>query len=118
PGTQRPNQVLANPYGDRKSLTSYLNINAFALPAVGTYGNVGYNSVVGPGYWDWSESVARQFKIAEGQSIEFRAEAFNLTNTMRRGNPATTFGTPNTFGRILSSNNGPRIMQFALKYVF
>jgi len=47
-GTQRPNQVLANVYGDRSSLTNYFNPAAFAVPAAGTYGNVGYDSVVGP----------------------------------------------------------------------
>lgn len=126
PGTQRPNQVLADPYGDRKSLASYFNSAAFAAPAPGTYGNVGQSSVVGPGYWDWSEAISRQFQVREGQRIEFRAEAFNVTNSLRRGNPGNVFGNPNTFGRVLNSaagangntGGGPRIMQFAIKYVF
>jgi len=142
PGTQRPNQVLANPYGDRKSLTNYLNPAAFAAPAPGTYGNVGFNSIVGPRYWEWNEAISRQFRIREEQRIEIRAEAFNVTNSFRPGLPATVTGNPNTFGRILCSaanqstgNNGsgctsggllgqgptsggPRILQFALKYVF
>src|SRR6266581_1017792 len=142
PGTQRPNQVLANPYGDKKSLTNYLNLAAFAIPAPGTYGNVGYNSIVGPRYWEWNEAISRQFQIREQQRIEIRAEAFNVTNSFRPGLPATVIGNPNTFGRILCSaanqtagNNdsgcapggqqgqgptsgGPRILQFALKYVF
>src|SRR5206468_9043803 len=141
-GTQRPMQILANPYGDRKSLTNYLNPAAFASPAQGTYGNVGYNSIVGPRYWEWNEAITRQFQIREQQRIEIRAEAFNVTNSFRPGLPGTNFGSPNTFGRILCSaanttaqNNGtgcaapgqppagptsggPRIMQFALKYVF
>ncbi|PYS46768.1 MAG: hypothetical protein DMG13_29330 [Acidobacteria bacterium] len=135
-GTQRPDQVLANPYGDRKSLASYFKSTAFAVPALGTYGNVGFNSVLGPGFWDWSEAVSRQFQIREGQRIEIRAEAFNVTNSLRRGNPGTILGNANTFGRILcnaangsatgcslpgagsSLAGGPRIMQFALKYVF
>jgi hypothetical protein len=117
-GTQRPNQVLENVYGDKKSLNTYLNAAAFAVPAQGTYGNVGQSNVVGPGYWDWSQSLARQFQIKEGQRLEFRAEAFNVTNSLRRGNPGTTLGNANTFGRILSSQGGPRIMQFAVKYFF
>src|SRR3989449_9697982 len=87
PGTQRPNQVLASPYGDRKSLTNYFNQAAFVVPATGTYGNVGAYSVVGPSYWDWSEAVSRQFRIREDQRIEIRAEAFNVTNSLRLGNP-------------------------------
>src|SRR3989442_2667133 len=136
--TQRPVQILANPYGDRKSVTNYLNAAAFTAPAPGTYGNVGYNSIVGPRYWEWNEAISRQFQIREQQRIEIRAEAFNVTNSFRPGLPGTNLGSPNTFGRILCSaannstqNNGnggqtgmgppsggPRIMQFALKYVF
>jgi len=117
-GTQRPNQVLASPYGDSGSLNTYITAAAFTAPAVGTYGNVGNNSIVGPGYWDWSEAVSRQFQIREGQRVEFRAEAFNVTNSLRAGNPGVTLSNANTFGRILSSQNGPRIMQFAIKYIF
>ena len=47
-----------------------------------------------------------------------KAEAFNVTNSLRRGNPGVTLSNANTFGRILSSTNGPRIMQFAVKYFF
>jgi hypothetical protein len=116
--SQRANQVLENPYGDRSSLNSYINTSAFAIPALGAFGNVGQGSLVGPGYWDWSQAVSRQFQIREGQKLEFRAEAFNVTNSLRRANPGTSLSNANTFGRILNSNNGPRIMQFALKYVF
>ena len=133
-GTQRPNQVLASQYGDKNSLSTYLNAAAFVVPAQGTYGNVGYNSVAGPSYWEWNEAVSRQFKVQENHSIEVRAEAFNVTNSFRPGNPGVTFSNANTFGRILCSaasasatgctagsgptSGGPRIMQFALKYVF
>ena len=117
-GTQRPNQILDTPYGDRTSLNTYLNSAAFAQPAVGAYGNVGQNSVVGPGYWDWSESVSRLFQVREGQKLEVRAEAFNVTNTLRRANPGVSLANANTFGRVLNSVNGPRIMQFAVKYIF
>ena len=138
-GTQRPNLVLASPYGNRSSLTNYLNQAAFAVPAPGTYGNVGQSSIVGPHYWDWSEAVSRQFQIRENQRIEVRAEAFNVTNSLRPGNPGYTLNQPNSFGRILCSasaaastqgsgcsaanatpatSGGPRIVQFAVKYVF
>ena len=117
-GTQRPNQLDDNVYGDRNSLTNYFNKAAFVMPATGTYGNVGAFSVIGPQFWEWDEAVSRQFRIRENQMLEFRAEAFNVTNSLRRGNPGTTFSNANTFGVINTSAGGPRIMQFALKYMF
>jgi len=116
--SQRPNQILGSPYGDRSALVGYLNVNAFALPASGTFGNLGRNNILGPGYWDWSQAVSRQFRIGEEQTLEVRAEAFNVTNSLRPGNPAVSLASPGTLGRITSSVNGPRIMQFALKYTF
>ena len=52
----------------------------------------------------------------EIQRLEFRAEAYNLTNSFRPGNPSTILNE-STFGQIRSSDT-PRIMQFALKYAF
>jgi hypothetical protein len=117
-GTQRPNQILPSVYGDRSSLNQYLNATAFGSPAPGTYGNVGAYSVVGPGYWGWDQSISRQFQLSEEQRIEFRAEAFNVTNSLRRDNPSVSLNNTNTFGIIRSSVGGPRILQFALKYLF
>ena len=48
---QRVNQVLDNPYGDKGSLTTYLNPAAFAYPAAGTLGDHINNSIEGPGFW-------------------------------------------------------------------
>jgi len=72
-------------------------------------------------------AISRLFQVREGKNIEIRAEAFNVTNSLRRdplftGNPLydpTTFYTfnSNTFGQVKNAMD-PRIMQFALKYVF
>jgi hypothetical protein len=112
---QRAQQVLVNPYGD-KSLTNYLNPAAFALPATGTLGNMSPNNIEGPGTWQFDLALSRLFRFSETQRLEVRAEAYNVTNSLRRGNPATNFGS-STFGQITSSRD-PRIMQFALKFVF
>jgi hypothetical protein len=48
--------------------------------------------------------------------VEFRVEAFNVTNSLLRGNPVTQLNT-NTFGQIVSARDG-RIMQVAVKYAF
>ncbi len=113
---QRPNQVLASPYASNKSTALWLNPAAFVQPAAGTYGNVGRSSVVGPGTMRVDMGLTRSFRIRESQSVEFRAEAFNLPNHVNPGNPSTILSNQD-FGRILSAAD-PRIMQIALKYVF
>jgi hypothetical protein len=78
---------------------------------------MGVGSLRGPGFWDWSQTVSRKFQVAERQELEIRLEAFNVTNSLRLGNPNVTL-SGGQFGRITSSNGGPRVMQVALKYVF
>jgi hypothetical protein len=118
-GNQRANQVLESPYGDKsgRPLSAYLSPRAFALPPLGTYGNVARNHVEGPGTWSFDLSLSKAFAVREAQRLEFRAEAFNVTNSFRPLNPAVNVRTPNTFG-LLRTANDPRILQFALKYTF
>jgi hypothetical protein len=73
-------QLLANAYGN-KSVNNYLNPNAFARPATGTFGNVGKGAITGPGTWQSDVAVARTFQVTECPRMEFRAEAFNVTNS-------------------------------------
>jgi len=130
---QRANQITGNPYGDRsgRPLTLYLNPAAFALPDMGTTGNIGRNSIQGPGTWSFDVGLSRAFRVKESQRLELRAEAYNVLNSFRPGCPSGTTGTgggcplggvnaivsSNVFGQIRNSLD-PRIMQFALKYLF
>jgi hypothetical protein len=50
--------------------------------------------------------------------VEFRAEAFNLTNTPNFGNPGANLAAPASFGVISGTTINPRIMQLALKVNF
>src|SRR5437773_758379 len=77
--SERVNQVVGNPYSN-KSVGSYLNPTAFELPALGTLGNMGASSIAGPGYWQFDAAFSRTFHVREMQKVEFRAEAFNVTN--------------------------------------
>ena len=123
-GPQRPNQVLQNPYG---SSLNYINPKAFAQPDPGTLGNIGTFNMIGPDFWQFDMAVSRVFRVRENQNIEFRAEAFNVINGLRKGNPGSAATAPfisttmslnaNTFGQINTSGDA-RVMQFALKYVF
>jgi Carboxypeptidase regulatory-like domain/TonB dependent receptor len=117
-GSQRAIQVLQNPFGDKSAgpRARYLNPAAFAIPALGTVGNVGRNSIQGPGTWAFDVALSRVFRVRENQRLEFRAESYNVTNTFRPGNPSSGVNS-NTFGVIRTALD-PRLMQFALKYVF
>jgi hypothetical protein len=112
---QRPNLLLASPYGDR-SVKNFLNPKAFAAPLPGTLGNLGHAAIRGPGTWQFDVALSRNFKVRETQRVEFRAEAFNLTNSFRM-DTLDSNSTSSTFGQIIAARD-PRIMQFALKYVF
>jgi hypothetical protein len=112
---QRANQIMADVYGKR-TIDDYLNPSAFAQPAFGTLANLRPYSIVGPGTWQFDMALSRTFRFTERQRLEFRAEAFNVTNSVRVENPVTNFDAGN-FGQITSARD-PRIVQFALKYLF
>ena len=125
-GAQRPNQILSQPYCAVQTINCWMNAKAFASPAPGTLGDLGINSLVGPGYFDVDVALSRQFRVKEKQYFEIRAESFNIQNRANFLNPGTVGiagGSANsalnssTFGRI-QSDVSPRIMQFAVKYNF
>jgi hypothetical protein len=115
---QRPNQVLADPYGDKSAgpRSRFLNPQAFSTPDVGTLGNLGRLSIRGPRVWSFDMALSRVFRFRETQRLEFRAEAYNVTNSFLAQEPIADFSNAN-FGVIRESRD-PRILQFALKYVF
>jgi len=108
-------------------MTNWLTFSAFAQPGLGTLGNIGRNGVFGPKEWSFDMAVSRSIALRETQRVEFRAEAFNVTNSFRPGGISVqgTSGSgnflqlnnPSTFG-VLRSALDPRILQFALKYAF
>lgn len=135
---QRPDQILPDPYtGLSGPSQPYFNINAFTLQPLGTYGNLGWNSVVSPTFWELDASLSRIFRIHERQAIEIRADAFNLTNsfvTLVGSSPGLPSGgstampgslavpnfdsiSSNQFGLNLAAEPTRKI-QFALKYTF
>jgi hypothetical protein len=135
PVPQRPDQILPDLYAPNKGQScapapcvSYLNPAAVAVPAVGTYGNMGISTVRAPNFWEWDQAITREFPLRERMRMEFRAEAFNLTNSVRLGAPNSTVS--GTYGQItsdqpttgagtgVSAGTGGRIVQFALKFLF
>jgi len=103
-------------FASNRTAYQYLNPAAFVLPAAGTYGNMGRNGIQGPGTFTLDVGLTRRFGITEKQTLEFRGEIFNLPNKVNLDNPTASLSSA-TFGRVISAGD-PRIMQFALKYIF
>lgn len=117
--------VVAGVSRYRKGVSSWYNPAAFAdPPAVSSIGQSGLaplggpnTQVVGPGYKDFDFSIFKSFKVTEGSHAEFRAEAFNLTNTPSFNLPTNTdYKDDAHFGEITSTRSNARELQFALKY--
>jgi hypothetical protein len=115
-GGNRADQVLADPFLPNRDIDGWLNPAAFARPANGEWGNMGANNIAGPGSIRIDMGLTRKFQVRENQTIEFRAEAFNLPNHLNPQNPNTTLNSQ-TFGKSTTAQD-PRILQFALKYGF
>ena len=114
----RPNAVPGcNPNDGPKSVTEWFNISCFLIPPVGGFGNVGRNTLIGPGLVDLDFAIARVFAIRESAHLQFRAEAFNLAN---HPNFQQANATPNSpsFGKITATLIDNREIQLALKLVF
>jgi hypothetical protein len=107
-----------DPYGDRsgRPRTNWFNRAAFGTPAVGTFGNLGTRNVLGPALWQFDLALSRIFQIRETQRLEARVEGFNIPNSFRPMNPNTQQNN-SQFGSLIEARD-PRILQFALKYVF
>jgi hypothetical protein len=71
------------------------------------YGTMGRNVLYGPGFWRLDPAVYKTFQIRERIRAEFRAEAYNFTNTPRWNNPGASAATPirDSAGNITNLNN-------------
>ncbi len=117
-GLDRPNQMLLDAYNSNwgPSLPQYLNGAAFVQNAVGTFGNVGRDSVFGPGTFEFDAALSRIFAIGERWRLEVRAEGFNVINHTNFNAPTGNLSSTQ-FGQINSAASN-RILQFALKLHF
>jgi hypothetical protein len=128
----RPDVVLGeSTLVENPGFDQYFNPNAFALPPrvpdyrgtpIQTFGNAGRNIIRGPGSRNLDFSIFKSFRTSEGTSLQFRAEAFNLSNTPTFYLPSArsaslTVGNPN-FGKLAGSASVGRQLQFGLKFLF
>src|SRR5262249_55086637 len=66
---------------------SYFDPFAFAPVTDARFGTVGFNTLRGPRYSNWDFGLFRDFRVTERYHVQFRAEAFNFTNTPHFGTP-------------------------------
>ena len=111
----RPN-VSGDPTHSNPTEDQWFNTAAFSMPAFGSFGNSGRNTVTGPGYRNVNMALVKYVGLGSGLRLQLRAEAFNLFNRVNFDLPDATFGSP-TFGRILSAGS-PRRWQFGVKALF
>ena len=126
------NLTGGNACGSKAPCVNYLNPAAFALPAQGTYGNLGKGALRGPNMIDYDGSLSKEIPLhGERVRLQFRAEYFNLFNRVNLFNPgmsaSDTSGTGTVQHTVNLSNAGigqitadtaPRIGQLALKILF
>lgn len=119
--TETPNQV-----GPVKKLGGigpgqpYYDPSVFVDPATNTYGNVGRNTLLGPGAVNMDFSLSRTFKFTERFELQFRADVANLSNSPHFNNPGngTTSTSDANFLTITSAKNDERQFRFGLRFAF
>ena len=97
-------------------INAFFNTAAF-VGAGNFYGNTGRNILRGPFQRNLDISLIKNTVIHGGFVAEFRAQAFNVTNTPNFNNPTSSEGGTN-FGVITTTTGNPRVLQFALKLKF
>jgi outer membrane receptor protein involved in Fe transport len=92
---------------------------AFSKPAPGTYGNLGRNTIIGPGLFNTDFSAQKVFKPTERINLQFRAEIFNLFDEAHFYAPAFNVfsGSAGGIGRLIATPGG-RLIQLGLKLTF
>ena len=119
-GTEAPQQVA--PFQKLNPKTNgafWFNPNDFQDPQLGHF-NIGTQRSIccGPGLDQWDFSVHKKIALTEDKYFQFRAEMFNIFNHTNFYNPDGHFSDgPTLFGKITQAQD-PRLVQFALKFMF
>jgi Carboxypeptidase regulatory-like domain len=127
--SQTADQVLSNVaiLGGHGPNQPYFDPNAFAPVTAVRFGTTGRDILRGPGLFELDASLARTFAIRERFKLQFRADAFSMTNTPNFGNPGTNVsnarfvnGAVQSYNGydIISSATGQRQIRFALTLSF
>ena len=113
---QRPNRVGSGELED-PTIDLWFDKTAFVVPANFTFGDSGPGILRSDHQWNVDMSLFKRFEIRAGQTFEFRAEVFNVLNSTYFNAPNTNIDTA-AGGRVTSTSNQARQIQFGFKYVF
>ncbi len=104
------------PHGEQ--VLRWFDTSRFAVNAVGTFGNAGRNLLRGPKYFNTDFGILKNTKVSERIRVQFRAEFFNFTNTVKFRLPNSNVSSAQ-IGRITAVvDDSQRTMQFGLKLSF
>jgi hypothetical protein len=115
-----PNPILGN-------VNEWFNTACFSAPPAGELGDLGRDTLKGPGFWNFDFAVMKNTRVTEKLTAQLRVEAFNIFNHPDFALPNTSLftlsgtgtGIPNPLaGQITNTVNAPRQIQFALKFLF
>src|SRR5207253_1361519 len=121
-------QGTAPPSTTESRLWYPFNAASFALPPGSTLGlgNTPPTLTYGPGFGSIDLAAAKEFRIREQKTLEFRAEAFNVLNHFNPSNPSASITrnystgaiTNSNFGVISGAQNNARRMAVSVKFKF
>ena len=126
--TRNPVRPFANPDFTGSAILGkpgqWFNPDAFLAPPAngGFYGNLGRDTLIGPGLATWDFSVQKETSLYERLELQFRAEIFNLLNRANFNTPSlitfTPSGVSGTAGAVSSTSTSSRQVQFGLKLIW
>jgi hypothetical protein len=114
-------EVVGDPYIDNPGPQKWFNTDAFRVPIPFTprMNPWQFDGITGPIFWNLDGTVSKTFPIQERFKLEFRLEAYNLTNSLMWANPNMAVDNP-LFGRSTAQavTNRGREMQYTLRFLF
>ncbi len=113
----RPNRICNGnlPVGQRRP-EHWFDTSCFVEPALNTYGNGGVEYLDTDGTKNLDFAVVKNFPIHENFHLQFRAESFNILNSVNFGRPGAGVGT--SVDGVVTSAGAARIIQFGLKLLW
>ena len=109
--------VVGNWALDNPTINSWFNVNAFAAPSPGTFGNMGRNVLNGPGMWNLSTTLAKSFRITERIGLDLSGNATNVLNHPSFSFPDRLIGAGHV-AKITATRVGPRNIELVMKLRF